>query len=336
MRALSALLLLALLAVAPLAAGDAAKATITNGSREFPALILREDLDGVEFTDPEGKVKSSLRRGQYTIVYDEVLDRNLSQARTHAAAGRWAEAGTAYSQAAATLRVDWAAEEACLQGAEAFLRANQPDQALSLLDRLERTWPKTLRLAASRGLRGTALAAKKDPGARKAFEDIIAREREWGPAAALAGARGLAGLARAENKPAEAAAALKPVVERLAPGSDPLWSTAALEFAGDLLAAGQGDAAAATYRRIATAEVDDAVRAAARLGWGRTLAAKGDLASMQAAVDQLAIAAVLPGADAPTQAAAGREAKALCDRLSKDAGVSADDQREYRLLMGKF
>ncbi len=336
MRALSALLLLALFAVAPLAAGESAKATLTTGAKEFPALILREDLDGIEFSDPDGKIKSTLRRGTYTVVYDEVLDKNLNQARGHANASRWAEAGTAFSQAAATLRVDWAAEDACLRGAEAFLRANQPDQALALLDRLERTWPKTLRLAAARGLRGSALAAKKDPGARKAFEDIIAKEREWGPAAALAGARGLASLARAENKPAEAAAALKPVVDRLAPASDPLWATAALEFAGDLLAAGQGDAAIAAYRRIATAEVDDAERAAARLGWGRTLAAKGDVANLQAALDQFAIATVLPGADGQTLAAAAREGKALCDRLSKDAGVSADDQREYRLLMGKF
>ncbi|MFM2091645.1 MAG: hypothetical protein RLZZ127_2134, partial [Planctomycetota bacterium] len=272
MRPLPALLLPLLLAAAPIAAADPAKATITNGTKEFPALVLREDLDGLEFSDPEGKVKSSLKRGQYRIVYDEVIDKNLAQARQHANAGRWAEAGAAYDKAAASIRVDWAAEEACIQGAEAFLRAGQPDQALALLDRLEKTWPRTLRLPAARGLRGQALAAKKDPAARKAFEDILAKEKDWGPAAALAGARGLAGLARSDGKPAEAAAALKPVVDRLAPASDGLWAVAAIEFAGDLQAAGQADAAIAAWRRIALAEVEDSARAQARLGWGRSLA----------------------------------------------------------------
>lgn len=336
-------LLIAAAVLGALSAAEPAPATVTKsgggGQNAFDkAFVVKEDRDGIEFAvgDPKSPSRVTLKARTYTVEYDEQADLDWLQAKTRLAEGKVPDALRLYTKAAGGSKFQWVREAAAIQGANCALQQQKWDDALALVQGLEKEAPKSLLLADAIYLRGKALEGKGDAGAAAVYSGLKAKEKELGKAALLLGTRGEASLLRSQKKPAEAAAAAAPLWAKLSPADDnEAWTGLGLDLAGDLAAAGKGAEAAAAWARLAYGATDPVVQSKAQLGWAKALAT-GDTASAKAAFDHAAIAAVLKGGDAAAAAEAAAVAKAQYEIINKDPAVAATVKLEYRKYLGNL
>lgn len=327
---------LAALLVATLAAGEAGpgphRGTVVLDNRSFAGVwILSETLDGVTHTldARRDSPPTSVPRGRYVRVeYERPEHVEWLRGDALAAEGKFAEAAAQFVRAAQRPDTWYTRESAYIRAAEAFLKAQRPDDTLRAIDELVRAAPRTAFWAQALYLRGQALRAKGDgAGALRAFEELAKRPEIDTQALAVLGR---AAVLSSENKHADAAQALQAVFMRLDPVRHAaLFADIAMALAEAQRQAGDAAGAIATLRRLAFNAEAVAVRARAHLAWARILADSD--ATLVEAFDQAAIAASLR---APTEVltAALQLARQLSQRFDRlpDSQMPGEIKAEYR------
>ncbi len=342
-RALLACCLLAAAGVAGEAAAAPHQGTVVLGERSYDNVwIMSETTDGLVHTlseDRNAATSTNTPRGKYIRVdYARPNDVAFLRAEAQAKAANWEQAATQYAEATKSRESWWVREIAHIRGAEAWVLAKKPDQALQLLDAVAKLAPKSVHQARAGYLRGQALLLKGDgAGAAKAFGDLAGR-KDLGAEGAALGALGQAEALAAGGKHDEAAKALAPVFDRLDAGRDAeLFGKVGAALAASQQAAGQTDPAIATLKRMAYGAGDGSDRARAQLSWARLLAQSDDAARIFEAFDHAAIAMGAREADAATVQAATQLAGQLVGRIDKLPADKASNElkAEYRRYLSR-
>ena len=208
-------------------------------------------------------------------------------------------------------------------------------EAIKALDGLLALNPKSVQQARLTYLRGQALQKKGDlAGAQKAYAEL-GKKAEWGAEAMVLGAVGQAELLTAESKHDEASKVLAVVFAKLDATKDSApFGQIGVALANSQQAAGQGEAAIATLRRLAFGAADGPSRARAQLAWAKLLAAND--ATLFEAFDHAAVA--MSARDGGTVADQGgqlaRQISARIDKLP-EAQASSELKAEYRRYLSR-
>lgn len=336
-------LLACCLALSALWAGEnlpSHQGTVVLADRSFKGVwISAETTEGVVHTLDEKRDSppTTLNRGRYLRV-DYVRPNDVAWLRGDSAAGKgdWATAAAQFLEATKSRESWYTRENGYLRAAEAFILAGKPDDAVKALDGLAVAFPQSVQQARIAYLRGQALQKKGDSaGALKIFADL-AGKAAWGVDATALGALGQAELLTAQQKHDDAGKALAGAFAKLDPTRDAeLFGKVGIALATSQQAAGQGDAALATLRRLAYGTADPASRARAQLAWAKQLST-GD-ATIFEALDHALIAMNARDADGPTADAAGSLARQLVGRIDKlpEAQASNELKAEYRRYLSR-
>jgi hypothetical protein len=333
---------------AALSAADGAPAVITKlsdkpgaaGNAFETAFVLSESVDGIEFVvdDAKSQDKLTLKYGSYTVVYGDPNSVDYLRGKNLEESGDFSKASDTFKRAAGNAKYAWVKEQSLVHGAQAAIKAKQPDLALELIAVLEKDAPRSIELDDALLLRGQVQAAKGDAaGAAKTFASLSGMAKEWGESAAVFGARGQAGVLIADKKFAEGADVLAKLLARIGQGkSTPELATLRLDLADALTGAGKGDEALKLLPEVAYRDVGGDLQSRAHLTWARIQAAKPDAASQLDAFDHAAMADATKGAESATLNEARKIAATVVEKLTKDPAVSAADKAEYKKNLGNF
>ncbi len=304
------------------------------------AFVATESVDGIEFTvdDPKSQSRLSLKSRTYEVEYKDSGNVDYMRARLAEEAGTFDKAYESYVKSAGSAKYQWVKEDALARAADSALHAKKFDEALTAVAALEKEFPRSVRLDRAMSVRGQAQVAKGDAAAAaKTFASLSAMAKEWGESAALWGAQGQASLLAANKQYAEAAEVISKLLLRIdASKAKDSYVGLVLDLAENQRAAGKPDDAVTSLRGVLYREVEGSLQARAHLALAQILAAKPDAASLAAAFDQAALAAVIKGAEPTVVSAAKTVALAVTDKLAKDPAVSAADKAEYKRSLPFF
>lgn len=264
------------------------------------ALVSGETLDQIDYVLGEGPqaASSTLKRAQIRqVTYQKPADGDQAKAMGLSARGEHERAGQAFLQAAVTASYWLIREESYVLAAEAYAKANKPDEAIKALADLEAKMPRSTFLPRAYGLRVQLMMAKGD---RAGAEAAITALGKFDPARSLV-AR--ADLQRADKKPGDAAKTLQGAWgTSIKPGSmddpsAPNYETIGFQLAADLTAAGDAAGANDVFETLCFAPISKAGQAKAHIALSNALSAANDKATLQKAFDHAIMGGALPGGD---------------------------------------
>jgi hypothetical protein len=241
-------------------------------------------------------------------------------------------------------RFPWVVERSLLGAARAHLALKAPDQALTLVARLETEFPASVQLPEAWSIRGQAQAAKGlADQALATYAALTAKAGEWGREAMLKGAGAQAQLLAARRDFAGAAKVLDQLVQAIDRTQDPTtWAPLALDLARAQQASGNLTGAAATYRSVAFIPGLPGAQAQARLAMAKLVlatpppgTAKDQARARLDAFDHAAIAAALvPGS--PTAGEARSVLQQLAQALADAPDLSQAEKDELKAVLANL
>ena len=240
--------------------------------------MLGETKTADEYFTKASRIKPDDKRIRTAQALNQIASGNAEVALTQLESMAAADQGTAVDMALIS----------------AHLRRNEIDKALKAIDAFEKKQPDS---PVSANLRGRALLAKKDPaGARKAFEQAIARDPKF-----VAAAGALAALDLMDKQPDAARGRFEAVLK-----ADPKSARAMVALGELAMRAGSAEQATKSFNDAVAADpADAAVRAALIDHHLRQRDPKAALVAAQAAVNAMPNQPELIEKQARTQMVAG-------------------------------